>query len=325
MLPRLKTQALTQGAFFAALMTVLGVLGIYAPPLFFLTNLVIPVILAVLVRRQSLQAGVAALIVFSILVLLFVGPKLAVVILIFQTAPLGLVLGLLFKNHASAGISIVFSCVTLAVFTLFGLAVSIWVTGNNPLMAGEEVKQAMAQVADWYARVGLTERLPRNELEKILAETAVTVSQLIPAHLVIWSFISAFLTYFLARQALVKLAYSPAPLPPFAQWQVPWYISWGVIAGLGLTLAGDSLKIFPAAVLGKNMLYVSGFLYFVAGLAVCNFYLTKWSVSRLVKFFFIGLAVFYLPFVVVALAVLGILDSFFDLRRSRSGKKGKDR
>ncbi|MEW6424265.1 MAG: YybS family protein [Bacillota bacterium] len=315
MLSRLKKQALAQGAFFAGLMTAIGLLGVYIPPLFFLTNLLVPLPLAVLVRQQDLKTGLFALTLFAALLFLFLGPGLDVLILVLQTVPLALVLGLLFKNHASAGVSVFLSSLTLTVFTLLGLTISMWVTGNNLFVPGEEMKQAMEQAADWYARAGLTRELSRTETEQIFAETARFVSQLIPAHLVTWSIISAFLTYLLTRKVLRKLSYAVTPLPPFAQWQFPWYFSWGLIAGLGLTLAGDWLTLFPVAVLGKNVLCVSGFLYLIAGISVCSFYLAKWKIPGLVKLIVAGSTVFYLPFAIILLAVLGIMDTFVNLRR----------
>lgn len=97
--------------------------------------------------------------------------------------------------------------------------------------------------------------------------------------------------------------------------------SWGLIAGLGLTLGGEALHIFPAAVLGKNILYVSVFLYLIAGLAVTAFYLAKWKVPGLLKFFLLFFAFFYLPLAAAVIALLGIMDSFLNLRRSMEGKK----
>lgn len=316
-----KNQALVQGAFFAACMAAAGLLALLVPPLFFLANLFIPLPLVVLVRRYDLKAGLFTVIIFCVLLFLFSGPSLAGVILVLQTVPLGLLLGLLFKNHASAGISIAVGALTLAAFTLLGLAVSFWATGSNPLAVGEEMKQAMEGITDWYTRMGITEELPRSELEQIITQTAKFASQLIPAHLVTLSIVSALLTYLLARKVLRRLALPLSPLPPFARWQFPWQISWGLIAGLGLTLGGDALHIGPAAVLGKNVLYVSVFLYLIAGLAVGAFYLAKWKIPGVVKFFLVFFAFFYLPLAAAAIAVLGIMDSFLNLRRSLEGKK----
>lgn len=311
----MRNQALAQGAFFAVLMAGIGIVGLAIPPLFFLANLLIPLLLAVLLKRQDLKTGLMALVLFIILLLFFPGPRLVVCILVLQTAPLGLVLGLLFKNHASAGVSFVLSAITLSFFTLFGLFLSVWVTGNNPLTGDEEINRVLEEVMEWSTRAGLTDSLSREELEEITTRTLQTTSQLFPANLVIWSTITAGLTYFLIRQVLGKLSYSLPQLSPFTQWRFPWFLSWGLIAGLGLTLVGDSGEIFAVSVLGKNILFISGFLYFVAGLAVAGFYLARWGAPWWLKFILIGFAVFYFPLAAIVLVVLGIADSFRNFRQ----------
>ncbi|MCL6447235.1 MAG: YybS family protein [Armatimonadetes bacterium] len=316
-----KNQALAQGAFFAAGMAAAGLLAILVPPLFFPAVLFIPLPLVVLVRCYDLKTGLFAVVIFCALLFLFAGFNPAGIILVLQTVPLGLLLGLLLKNHVSPGVSIALGALTLTAFAMLGLAVSFWATGNNPLAAGEEMEQVMERAADWYTRLGLTEELPRSEVEQIIAQTAKFVSQLFPAHLVTLCILSALFTYLLARKALQKIACPLPPLPPFVRWQFPWQTSWGLIAGLVLTLGGDALHILPAAVLGKNILYVSVFLYLIAGLAVAGFYLTKWKVPGLLKFFLLFFAFFYLPLAAAVIALLGVMDSFLNLRRSMEGKK----
>ncbi len=316
-----KNQALAQGAFFAAGMAAAGLLAILVPPLFFPAVLFIPLPLVVLVRRYDLKTGLFAVVIFCALLFLFAGFNPAGIILVLQTAPLGLLLGVLLKNHVSAGVSIVVGALTLAAFALLGLAVSFWATGNNPLAAGEEMEQAMERAADWYTRLGITEELPRSELEQIIAQTAKFVNQLFPAHLVTLCILNALFTYLLARKALQKIACPLPPLPPFVRWQFPWQTSWGLIAGLGLTLGGDALHIFPAAVLGKNILYVFAFLYLIAGLAVAAFYLAKWKVPGLLRIFLLCFAFIYLPLAAAVIVMLGVMDSFLNLRRSMEGKK----
>lgn len=316
-----RNQALAQAALFAAGMTAAALLACLTPLFFFPAVLFIPVPLAVLVRRHDFKAGLLAGAIFCALLLILAGPNLAAVVVLLQTVPLGLLLGLLLKNHTSAGVSIAAGALVLAAFALLGLAVSFWTTGNNPLAAGEEMKQAMERAADWSARLGVTEELPRRELEQIMAQTAQLASQLILAHLVTLSILNALFTYLLARKALQRLACPLPPLPPFTRWQFPWQTSWSLIAGLGLTLGGDAWKISPAAVVGKNILYVSVFLYLLAGLAVATFYLGKWKIPGLLKFFLAFFAFLYLPLAAVLIALLGVADSFFNFRRSLEGKK----
>lgn len=309
------SQALRQELFFAALMILAGLVGIYIPPLFPLVSLVLPLPLAVLVRLRDLKSGLFASAVFLIVFCLLPVPKAVVFLLAGQCIPPGLVLGLLFKNHAPAGIGIALSAVALAVFSLLGYAfLTAGTNGNLPFEEQEEVKRAMEIAADWYTRAGLSESLPREEWERAFIETARAVNELIPAQIVVWSIVSAFFAWLILRWIFLKLALSLPPFPPFSRWQFSWWLSWGVIGGLGLALAGDTLSLFRLSVAGKNILFVSGFLYFVAGLSVGSFFLGNWRIHPAVKWVVAGAAFFYLPATAVSLIVLGIADSFFNFR-----------
>jgi len=320
-----KNPVLIEGAFFAVLMSLAGLLSLYVPVLSFLAGSFISLLIAILIQRRDLKTGLIAVIIFTVLVFLFRVDNLTILLLIVHTVPLGLVLGLLFKNHAGAGLSICFSSLTLILFTFLGVALTFWITGLNPLAAGGEMKQVIARVADWYVQAGLTQELPLGELEAILEETVKTFIQFLPAHLIISSVVDAFLVYWLAGIILRRLDRPIMAIPPLVQWQFPWYTCWGLITGLGLALTGDYWKITTVGVLGKNILYIAGFLYLVAGISVCAFYMAKWKVPRLIKAAFIIFTIFYLPLALMILIVLGIMDSFVNWRHIAGTEDTEDK
>jgi uncharacterized protein YybS (DUF2232 family) len=312
-----------QEFFLTLLMVFAGVVGICFPFLLPLIDLVIPLPLALLVRLQSLRRGLFASAAFCLVLLLLPFPKVATLLLIGQVVPVGLVLGLLFKNHVPAGAGISISAFILAVFSLLGFLVATFGTGGNlSLKEQEEVKRAVEVAADLYARTGITESLPREEWEPAFTEAARAAIQLIPAQLVLWSITSAFLSWVILRRIFLRFTHYLPPFPPFSRWQFPWYISWGIIGGLGLTLAGDAFSSSQALAAGKNILFVSCFLYFVAGLSTGVYYLGKLQTHQAVKWFFVCAAIVYLPAATMFLVALGIMDSFFNFR-FRTPKRNK--
>jgi uncharacterized protein YybS (DUF2232 family) len=295
-------------------MAVIELTGLIVPMLTFLSGIFAPLPLVVAVLRRDLRTGAIALLVAVVLYFLVSGASIPALVMILPAGLLGLLLGMLFKNHVSAGASMVFSVLTAAVFTLVALGLVFWITGVNLFVMGPETRQAMEQMVNWYARWGMIEQPLSQEKKQIFDQTVEMIGQLIPANFVIWSMVNAFLTYVLAGRVLSKLKFDVPPLFPFARWQFPWYVVWVMIVGLALMLSGDFLAWPAAGVTGRNVLYVSGFLYSVAGLSVCVFFVVRWNFSRFIRYFLVGISVFYLPLTSVFLIILGVVDSFVNLR-----------
>lgn len=310
-----KNQALVEGAFFAALTVVLGLMGLYIPPLLFVTTLLMPLPLAVLVRRRDLRLGLMSLLVASALMFILFGRPITVFLLILQSGPLGILLGLLFKNRVSAGPGIIACSVVAAAMTVLTLLISFWITGINPFAVGEEMRRSMEQVVEWYRRAGWVDESALRELEAGTRQMTRLVALLLPANLVIWSVISAYITYALTRLVFIRINYEVTPLPPFSRWKFPWYIIWGGITGLALTLLGDEFAIPGLGAVGKNILYIVGFLHFILGISVATYFVKNWKIARVLKYLIVGLVALYWPFALSVLLTLGIMDPILNVRR----------
>ncbi|GBF32488.1 hypothetical protein DCCM_0684 [Desulfocucumis palustris] len=315
MVPYSGNRALVEGAFFAAITVVLGLLGLYIPPLLFFTTLLMPIPLAVLVRRRDLKLGLMALAVAAALMFMLFGRPLTVLLLIIQSGPMGLLLGLLFKNRVSAGPAIAAASVVAVVTTVLTFLISFWVTGINPFDMGEEMKQSMDRALDWYTQSGLVDAAAREQFRESMEQMARLFALLLPANMVIWSLISTYITYALNRLVLIKLRYETTPLPSFSRWKFPWYVIWGGILGLGTLLLGDELKIAGMATLGKNIIYVMGFLHFILGLSVFTYFIKRWKIARGFKILIVVMVGIYWPFALSVMLTLGVMDPVMDLRR----------
>ncbi|HHW43175.1 MAG TPA: YybS family protein [Desulfotomaculum sp.] len=311
----LQRRALVEGAFFAALTVIIALIGLYLPPLFFVTVLFTPLPLALAVRRHNLKTGAMAMVVAGLLLFMLAGRPVTVLLLMIQTGPLGLLLGLLFKNRVRAGPGLALAAAAAVLLTLTGFGVAFGLTGINPLVVGPEMRGVMEQVLQWYQERGLVDANAARELRYMMDEGIRLVSILLPANLVVWSLVSVFITYAAAQRLFHRMGYPVAALPPFNRWRYPWYMLWGLILGLGLVIAGDTPGYGGLSTAGKNILYVSGFLYLVQGLSVAAYYYGRWPLSRMVKLLLLAMLVLYWPFVTVALVTLGVLDSIWNIRR----------
>ncbi len=106
-------------------------------------------------------------------------------------------------------------------------------------------------------------------------------------------------------------------LPPFAQWRLPFYVVWALVAGIGLMLTRRA----PLADAGLNLAVVAAAFLGVQGLSV-QYHLSRRflpPVMLVVYWTLMGLA--FVPLVVTSV-LLGLVDQWRDLRGPVSGASG---
>jgi hypothetical protein len=108
----------------------------------------------------------------------------------------------------------------------------------------------------------------------------------------------------------------------FTRLDLPDWVAWVFAGGLALVLSGELLPAAAGPVLGWNLVVLTGFAYFVRGLAIETYWLERarlrWPVRIAVL---CGVGIVFLPFFGIATAGLGLFDTWFDLRRLRSGPR----
>lgn len=104
-----------------------------------------------------------------------------------------------------------------------------------------------------------------------------------------------------------------SPWPSFGQWKLPDQLVWVVIvSGLGLLL--------PIPALNKlclNGVLISAVLYFFQGLAVLSSLFNRWAVPWMFRVFVYTL-ILVQAYGIIFLAIAGLIDVWFDLRKSRN-------
>ena len=98
---------------------------------------------------------------------------------------------------------------------------------------------------------------------------------------------------------------------PYRTWKLPDQLVWLVIvSGVGLMLPMPQLNKICL-----NGILVSGTLYFFQGIAVLSSLLHRWVVPKAFKFFVFTLILIQ-AYGIILLAIAGLLDVWFDLRKS---------
>jgi len=306
------TRALVDGAFTAGLTAVLGLLGMFIPPFLFLVSILMPIPLAVLVRRRGLYTGLLSLVVTGLLLMVLYPNPLKVLLVFILFGPLGLVLGLLYKNYVAPGHALAAASVVSVIAYLTVTALTALIAGVNIEMLHAAINESLNKVFSMYQEAGNPVPAEQQELYR---ETIKASILLLPATFIIHGVVSANLAYMVGSRVLKRLDYKVNTLPPFSQWRLPWYTIWGIILGLIFFLGGNHFALDTVKIIGQNILTVFLFIFFVIGLSVVAHYYKLVPFSKPFKTLVLILLIFYIIFMYPAIMVLGVLDTVFNLRR----------
>ncbi|MCL6612568.1 MAG: YybS family protein [Peptococcaceae bacterium] len=318
----LKKREAVDFAVFSAAALIPALAWIYVPFMSVFAMMVIPVPLALLVRRRDLRHGLAALLIMAAVLSAATASLKLALLLVVQTGPLGLLLGLLFKNHVAYGKS-------LLAAAFFSLAVALGIflagyifTGASPLVLNErqqyvfeQERRVLNEMFGPGGKAGELDPAALKEMETVIGRVEAAWPVLATSSALIWFMVSASVSYWLARRAMVRIGYGVPASIPFSRWRLPWYVIWGVIAGLALLLGGDQAGARGLAAAGKVVLWVTGFVLSVIGASVHAFYLRRWKVARPFKLLGLAILVIYLPVAAGVLAATGVIDSIWNIRR----------
>jgi len=305
----------------ATVTVLLGLLALVLPLLSFLAILLLPLPMVYLIVKRDLNQGLLALVLIAVFIFLAVGGNVSLVLLLLlHIGPPAVVIGLLIKNRVYVGKSVyvlffwalVVAGINLSYLTASGLAGFDTATG--------EINAVVEQMSERYMDNGITGDSEQQQLIHLTEQIARLVWLFLPGMVIVWSYTATLGTFFIARRLLGGLGYAVPGGSPFSRWCLPWYSIWLVITGLALTLAGEEFAIAWIGVLGKNILFVSAFIFFVLGISVSVYLFQVWKMARIVKIIIVVIIVMYLPFVILA---LGVVDPVANVRRlSGDGSKG---
>ncbi|NLI11474.1 YybS family protein [Pelotomaculum propionicicum] len=310
-----KTAALAQWAFFTSLVIVVGLGGIYLPPLYFIAAVLLPLPVMMLVLRLDLRYAALGLLVGALFLGILINSHLEADLFVLKFGLLGVCYGLLFKNRVAPGKSLAAGILCSVALTLIFAAGFYFLTGNNPFVLGEEGLQAAEQWLAANQSAGLFNDLPAEWQSSFGESVVATFELLLPGQYVVTAAIEAACAFLLAVAWLRRVNYFTSAPPAFTALSLPWYSVWGLITGLALTLGGDLFSWTLAAKTGKNILFVLFYLYLILGLSVFIYFFRKVNLAKPIKISILILAVVYLPFSLMIILLLGVVDPLVNLRR----------
>ncbi|KUK83387.1 MAG: Uncharacterized protein XD97_0193 [Pelotomaculum thermopropionicum] len=311
-----KNKPLREWVLFSFLLVAAGLFSMIIPPLSFLVKIAFPVPLILLVLKLDSRYGFLGLTIAAIPLLLLAPDRAVMVAFVVKYGLLGILYGLLLKNYVSPGKSMATGVLGASLLALISSGLIYALTGENPFILSQEGRQAVEQWLLINQNAGAFKDLPPETQEVLFHDIIELFELFIPGQFIVTSAFEAVLTYLLARVLLRRLKY-PALTPgvPFSGISFPWYIIWGLIAGLSLTLAGDQFSAPLIAKTGKNILFILFYVYLFSGLSVVVYFYQKSKLAGLLKVLLVMLAIVYIPFSMVIVLLLGVADPLVGFRR----------
>jgi uncharacterized protein YybS (DUF2232 family) len=311
------TRGLTEGAIFAAITVVVGAAGVIAPPI---AIIFAPLPVAVLVIRWGLRTAVLASVVASVLLLQFFGPLVAFSITA-AFAPMGLTLGWGIRRHFSAQWTILAGSLAFLVSTVANLAAAKFVLHLDLI---DQLIQAQVKALEMARSFSQRMGAPPQDLEDLRKQIELAptlIHTLIPLLLALVSPVWAYLVYMVARAVLRRVGYQLPAVAPILTWRVPALAAAVLLWGSGI-LSMLSLRLPQLHGVALNAIFAGVFIFGFQGVLVG----LTWMKGRQVPRFAQIIAVVLLLQVmarssvpVLALCMIGILDTWFDYRRLGPG------
>lgn len=307
-------RALAEGLLTTVLMIVLATLGLILPWLFFLSGLLFPIPLIIMVFRHGLKKALLAVVVAYTVLVLALADYFTVTLFFAQFCSVAIFFGLLFRNKIPAGKSLFAGVVLAALITIAALALISSATDLTLNTIENQFNMQMEKNLELYQKSYEISQQQQDEMRQSMHTFVKYMVMLLPGSLIIGAMLSTLFTFLITRVILIRLKHNILPLPPFSHWTFPWHTVWGVIIGLALMIVGDRYGLGIMAIIGKNILYVFGFSFFLLGVAVAVYYYKKLSIPKIIKWLIIVLALLF-PATPYLLAAVGVLDPLVDIRK----------
>ncbi len=308
------TRGLTEGAILAALTVIVGAAGLVIPPA---GILLAPLPIMLVVIRWGVRTAVLASVVAGLILFQFFGPLNALSI-VAAFAPLGLGLGWGVRRTLGAQFTVLVGAAAFLASIVAMFSVATFLLHQD--LVGQFVRsqvQAMQTALAIQQRLGASHQ-QTEELRQFITVLPQMVRTLIPVALPLGALLWAYLSYTTARTVLRRVGHELPGMPPILSWRLSPVLA-SVLLWLSAGLSLVSLRVPVVRGAALDAMFVNVFVFGFQGALVGITWMNRRHLSRFAQVM-VGLLIFtagYLP--LVALAVLGMMDTWFDYRRIAAG------
>ena len=314
-----KITPLVEGGLLAAITAILGLAATFLPIVGLIVEFFCPIPIVILTVRQGLKIGAAAVVASFLLTLIFMGPVLAIR-LVLNFSLCGLVLGQCLRLKLNAVKcfvpTFIMACASQIVILIMFMAImGVDLIGENMQLIRDSFNDAFKV----YEEIGVDPQII-NQSKEMVEPIARLIGLLTPIILFLVALINTACSYALTKWIFKKLNMKFAePLPPFTQWRFPVaFVYLAAFAGIGIYW-GEKLSAGGLYFISMNALFIACIIGLIQGLSLLTFIADKYNVSKLVRrIIFVVMLLNFLLLQVVAFA--GLFDMVFDYRKSLQKK-----
>lgn len=320
---RMQTKALVEGAIFAGITTVLGVIYYYTQYLGIIA-MVWPVPVIIVGYRNGLKASILSAMSAGLIVSLLTHPLVGVGLLVGFGLP-GILMGYMIQKRMNPYIIIVICGIVLAVTMVGEFLISLKVSGID--LAGfiaqfDAAMNGQMDVAmDIYNKLGI----PESEMQRIgelFKQTVESIKLIFPSAILLSGLFSAFIDYKLTKLILKRIGYQIPDLEKFTLWRLKPPYSYALFGLIVATVAGAYMNIPAFTVIAMNLSTVMMLIFTVLGFSVVLYYAGSYSERHgIPKALKIAIVCFLLLVFMQLIAYVGIFDMAFNFRKLGTEKR----
>ena len=317
--PLSRVHSMTEGGILAAATVVMAMIGIYVPIIGMLAILLWPLPVIVLVVRHGVRWGVMAVVVASLITAMIVEPATALRLAI-AFGPVGIMLGLGYRLQWS-GVKIVVSCMAVSMLAkIAGLMLVFLLTGIEPF--GNQftmMEESFAQTADMYRAMGVNETQIAVIRQNFIENMAI-VKLLLPLIVMLMGLLDTFLNYIDGGKILKRLGESVPVFPAFTEWRLPSAFLFAYAFSIIGLYWGKTREIEMLFQISMNVNMACTIAGIVEGVSLYRYAVRYHNWSSIVSGIVLVL-IFFGGILLNILALVGLLDTYFDYRARYFKKK----
>ncbi|MBZ9609757.1 YybS family protein [Clostridium estertheticum] len=278
------TKAIVEASLIAVIISVIMIITGYLPIMSFIGILILPIPVAILYIRHNSKITITAIFLSIILTSLVYNPIMAIYSAIAYSI-IGIALGYCVKENKRSSITLLFLGISSAISNILTIAFSMIFIEKVSFMNFisknlEFFKQTMKVSFDgaknFYSQAGITPeqlKLLNENFEMINKMDVTIVLVVIPASILIISFISAYLNYIVSRSILEKLNYKMDKVLPFSRVYVTNILGAVLIGIVCIGIILSAKKIAGGDyILNSSQLLVQ-LVFMINGLAAATYFL----------------------------------------------------
>jgi len=319
------TKAMVEASLISVIISVIMIVTGYLPIVSFIGTLVLPIPVAILYIRHNKKITITAIVLSIILTSLVYNPIMAIYSAITYSI-VGIALGYCVKKNKKSSITLLLLAAASAISNVLTIAFSMLFIEKdnftNFISKNLEFFKNSMQVSldgakKLYIQAGMTPdqiKLLDDNFQQIKKIDVMVILALIPAVILVSSFISAYFNYIVSRAILAKLNYKMDASLPFSRVYVNNIIGAILIGIVCIGIILSSKHIPGGTFIQRSSQYLLQIVFMINGLAASTYYLrVKRKLTKPLAVVILALTALS-PLSTIYFSI-GIMEMAFDFRK----------